>query len=92
MKRDKYGRCKHLLKGSCSGCDHETIAKQNAKIRDLKARLKRVAECPWRPTDYKCEAALDLKNKNWRKDHVCVTRSGDEQVLCDDPKCPEKSS
>lgn len=22
--------------------------------------------------------------------HVCVTTSGDEQVSCDDPKCPRK--
>ena len=26
-----------------------------------------------------------------QKQHVCVTHSGDEQVTCDDPKCPKKT-
>ena len=76
----------HALQSELDAVKAERDAMRKALEHERHARdcKEPVVDRP-RPSLCSC-AALTPK----RKSHVCVTRSGDEQVTCDDVKCPKR--
>lgn len=78
------------LRGPCGCIDARDVrdVRQRAEIRDLKKRLVMARDLV--DEDMRDGSNFDFLDLSKPLKHVCSTRSGDEQVTCDDKKCPRK--
>lgn len=58
----------------------------DAEVKLLRKALRALANDP--SPIRRALALAALKPRKAKREHICGTSSSDEQVLCDDPKCP----